>query len=207
MNACKQNLETNDNTGKSFASEEVSYCESNSPYFDKPSQSSKKPPPRTGKADINVPCLIRNRKCTPLHFVRYVCFSERICIFILVLFLLISILSSLIARSSPYKNKIMLIDPNGKIESQMILFGEIVHREKAKKQLLIKNVTWDDVDIYQFRSSCSCIRIVPGRLRLHGKESLKVVVAFNPADEPEFQGSLDVDLEGINKKQQILFKS
>ena len=99
-------------------------------------------------------------------------------------------------------DSILIANPNP------IFLGEIKAGTEGRTTTLVRNPTSESILIDKLGSSCSCIRLSPSRFAVKPGESAELSVVFDPAEDPEFRGTLLVEAVGLGKsgEESLKFK-
>ena len=71
----------------------------------------------------------------------------------------------------------------------------------------IRNRTTTPIRVARFETSCPCVRVSPSSLDLKPDKTNEIRVNFDAAMEPNFRGRLAVDLTGLSRSGEVLFRS
>ena len=82
------------------------------------------------------------------------------------------------------------------VEPRAIRLGTIAPGRTAQASATLRNPGTEAIEVAHFDASCPCVRVTPDRLRIAPGQSAMIGLTFDPADEPDFRGSLAVEVIG-----------
>lgn len=77
-----------------------------------------------------------------------------------------------------------------------IALGVLTPGHSAQTTVTIRNQTSEAVMVRRFETTCPCILVTPVPIRVGPRGTASLVVTFDPKAEPDFRGSLSVDVVG-----------
>jgi hypothetical protein len=84
--------------------------------------------------------------------------------------------------------------------------GTVAPGQSASSRITLRNRTGNSLSLQRIESSCPCVRITPGSVRLEPGQTASLLVLFDPTDEPDFRGMLDIEVTGRGDRKEILFQ-
>ena len=93
------------------------------------------------------------------------------------------------------------------LQPERVQFGELSPGCGSEATFKVRNRGTAIVEVARFETSCPCIRVSPRSISLRPRESAEIKVTFDPSKEPEFQGSLEVVVEGRSDMNQPLLRA
>jgi Protein of unknown function (DUF1573) len=82
------------------------------------------------------------------------------------------------------------------ISPDPVEFGVVDEGQVSNAVLSLTNRGSRELVIDRVETSCPCLTITPGRLRIAPSERKVVAVVFDPSGEPDFHGRLSIDISG-----------
>ncbi len=93
------------------------------------------------------------------------------------------------------------------VSPSRVALGELKAGQSARAEITLRNPGLAPVTVDRVVSSCPCITVSPLPACVPCSGSAVLVVAFDPADEPEFRGGLSVELSGRGAADSRLFEA
>jgi hypothetical protein len=102
------------------------------------------------------------------------------------------------------------LDESGRVSlspATPLSLGILSPGQPARGVLTLKNETADVVIVDHVTTSCPCISAAPLPLRLEPGATAKIVVSFDPTNEPDFRGGLGVEVKGFDQAGAALLRT
>lgn len=93
------------------------------------------------------------------------------------------------------------------IDPELLSLGNSTSGHVITVKLKIRNLHFDPITIDRVKTSCPCLMVKSLPVRLSACESVSIEVVFDPNIEPDFRGSLDIELDGLDPAGNLLFQS
>jgi len=155
-------------------------------------------------ADSNIP--------NPVEITR-MAFARRVC-FILYLVIYISLITAASGCSTKAPNPASLASRNNLsssdglvISPKLIDFGALSPGQSSRVDLRISNSSTISRTLDRIETSCPCIRISRLPAEIPVRETRVLEVSFDPSEEPDFRGSLVIDLHGFDPEGVEMFQA
>lgn len=101
-------------------------------------------------------------------------------------------------------------DPSGshplEIGPDPLSFGSLRPGISAKEEVTVRNRGMAPIDIERVETSCPCLEVAPLPLRIGPGQNGRLMMRFNPAEEPDFRGRLSVEVAGYGPNGRIAFR-
>jgi Protein of unknown function (DUF1573) len=84
--------------------------------------------------------------------------------------------------------------------------GTLTAGQSGRSELFLFNESGGKVELERVTTSCPCVRVVGTPLSIGPGLTAKLSVAFDPSEDPDFRGSLRVEVKGLNPDgDQVLY--
>lgn len=94
------------------------------------------------------------------------------------------------------------------VEPAELKLGSVAPGGAARGKLYLQlGPSLDSCQIEEITSSCSCIKIVPTRLMLRRGAIGQVEIEYSGNEEPEFRGTLNIEIEGYDAARVSKFRT
>ena len=87
-----------------------------------------------------------------------------------------------------------------------IRLGRLLPGVRVERKISLINRFPLLVRIDRIESTCPCVRVSPVPMEIGGLGRSELAVIFDPSEEPDFRGTLSVDLRGVGKSGEVLFR-
>jgi hypothetical protein len=93
------------------------------------------------------------------------------------------------------------------ISPDPITFGVLNGRTSVRRVISARNMQNVPLRLARIETSCPCIRVVPLPVQVAPDETQNWTVTFDPSAEPDFKGSLAVEVTGYLPDGEIAFRT
>jgi hypothetical protein len=88
-----------------------------------------------------------------------------------------------------------------------LLLGSLRPGHAASGEISLRNPAREPITIERIETSCPCLSIAPALLEIGPGRSATLIVRFNPAEDPDFRGSLSIEVTGLGTDGAVVFRT
>lgn len=86
-------------------------------------------------------------------------------------------------------------------------FGTLHPGVSAKGTLTLRNKGAEPIAVERIETSYPCIKLSPIPLRIEPNRTANLTVGYDASEDPTFRGGLGVDIAGLGKNSEVLFRT
>jgi Protein of unknown function (DUF1573) len=94
-----------------------------------------------------------------------------------------------------------------RISPDPIDLGALSPGKRVETEIALMNVQEHSVQLASIRTSCPCIRISGSPLQVAPRDSATLALVFDPTEDPDFRGSLSVEVTGLGADGDVVFRT